>query len=374
MIRFSPRRILSLAFALLIVCLAFGLAACGGGEEEQESISPINKIPTHHWIARIDGHEISGAWLRNWAVTEVHRFESSGLPMNLDECSMIREGRELLTKLVIVALEAERRGITVSDEEVSKALSKEMSRFPSTEMWLKVLKESGLTREDRKEQIRLEALFFRYQNEVVGPEVYRDEANDEQVRAFYDTYREEVFSRPRRVHLRHIQRSAARDAPESERQHEREILSKARERALGGASFEELAKELSTDASALKGGDIGWLDESVPVLPEFKKALLELEAGGISPVLDGPQGFHLFQAVEVKPAGILPYEEVKEEVRKRLFSEAIKRRMGRHALELREQLIAAKKIEFFNLIPFTGCAMTPKEAQQIEELEKAAKP
>ncbi len=361
----------SLAFGMLVLLVAAvaGLSGCSGDKDAKEE-TPINRIPTDRWVVRVDGHEISGAWLRNWCVTQIRQLESSG-PVTVDQCDMIRSGRELLTKLVLVALEAERRGVTVSDEEIQEKLAEEMSRFPSTETWLKVLNESGLTREDRKEQLRLESLFFHYQDEIVAPEVLANEANDKVTREFYDKFREKAFSQPRSLHLRHILRASPRDAPEEERQREKALLVSARDRAVAGESFADIAKEISTDSTALKGGDIGWIDETLPILPDFKATLLELEEGQVSGVFEGPHGFHLFKAVEVKKAGIQPYEDVKDAIQKRIFSEAIKRRMGRQSLELREQFISSKKLEFFNLVPSTGCVMTPKEEEQVEELKAA---
>ncbi|MDQ7088548.1 MAG: peptidylprolyl isomerase [Acidobacteriota bacterium] len=173
-------------------------------------------------------------------------------------------------------------------EEIQEKLAEEMSRFPSTEAWLESLRNSGLSREERKEEIRLEALFFKYQDEVVAPEVMNTVAAPEMVRGYYDKYRDEIFLQPRQVHLLHLMRSVARDAPEEERLREKEVIDKARARIVGGESFEDVARELSSDTTALKGGDLGWINENAPMIPELKEAVLELEEGQLSGVLESP--------------------------------------------------------------------------------------
>ncbi len=354
----------ALAVLMAAVLLA-GLLAVGCSGEKEEEESALNKIPLQDAVVIVDGTEIRGAWLRNWCLTQLLQLKRQGLPMEVDEYSLIKAGRDLLTRIVVVAREAQRQGLTVSDEEIQEKLAEEMSRFPSTEAWLESLKNSGLSREERKEEIRLEALFFKYQDEIVAPEVMSTVATPEMIRGYYDKYRDEIFQQPRQVHLLHLMRSVARDAPEEERLREKEVIDKARERIVGGESFEDVARELSSDTTALKGGDLGWINDSAPMIPELKDAVMELEEGELSSVLESPHGYHLFLAKEVKPAGVIPFEQVKDEIRDRLFAEALKSRMERHANELVQQLQAQGKIKILPSTLYLGRALTPKEEQVV---------
>ncbi|MDR1311784.1 MAG: peptidylprolyl isomerase [Burkholderiaceae bacterium] len=65
------------------------------------------------------------------------------------------------------------------------------------------------------------------------------------------------------------------------------------------ASFEELARRFSNDASASKGGDLGWVYPGDTV-PEFERALLSLKPGEVSNPVETPFGFHLIQVLERK--------------------------------------------------------------------------
>ena len=65
----------------------------------------------------------------------------------------------------------------------------------------------------------------------------------------------------------------------------RHILVKTKEEAEaiikkleGGAKFEDLAKESSTDGTAANGGDLGYFSEG-QMVPEFEKAALALKQG-----------------------------------------------------------------------------------------------
>src|SRR5207249_1045611 len=69
-----------------------------------------------------------------------------------------------------------------------------------------------------------------------------------------------------------------------------------RARALSGESFEKLAKENSTDASAAAGGFMGGLAPG-DLRQELRTALSSLAPGQISPVLKMGNVFFLVQSV-----------------------------------------------------------------------------
>jgi peptidyl-prolyl cis-trans isomerase SurA len=65
------------------------------------------------------------------------------------------------------------------------------------------------------------------------------------------------------------------------------------------ATFEELAKLYSNDLSASKGGDLGWIYPGDTV-PEFERAMNDLQIGQVSDPIETPFGFHLIQVLERK--------------------------------------------------------------------------
>lgn len=67
----------------------------------------------------------------------------------------------------------------------------------------------------------------------------------------------------------------------------------------GAATFEELARTFSNDLSASKGGDLGWIYPGDTV-PQFERAMDELQPGEISEPVETPFGYHLIQVLERK--------------------------------------------------------------------------
>jgi peptidyl-prolyl cis-trans isomerase SurA len=66
---------------------------------------------------------------------------------------------------------------------------------------------------------------------------------------------------------------------------------------LGGDDFGDLARQHSDDASAAKGGDLGWLSPGDTV-PEFERAMDALQPGEVSDPVRSPFGFHLIKVLE----------------------------------------------------------------------------
>ena len=74
-------------------------------------------------------------------------------------------------------------------------------------------------------------------------------------------------------------------------------LTDLRERiVLGNADFAELARQHSEDASAARGGDLGWISPGETV-PDFERAMDALEVNGVSEPVRSPFGWHLIQVL-----------------------------------------------------------------------------
>lgn len=58
----------------------------------------------------------------------------------------------------------------------------------------------------------------------------------------------------------------------------------------------------------------------------MKKAVLTLEPGSVSPIIESPVGFQFFKLLSNREGGIVmqaPYDSVKEEIREQLYNQAM---------------------------------------------------
>ncbi|MGQ0525353.1 MAG: peptidylprolyl isomerase [Betaproteobacteria bacterium] len=96
------------------------------------------------------------------------------------------------------------------------------------------------------------------------------------------------------THARHILLKTNELVSESEA---RNRLLALKERLENKADFTALARAHSEDASATKGGDLGWLSPGDTV-PEFERAMNALKPGEVSTPVQTPFGWHLIQVLE----------------------------------------------------------------------------
>jgi peptidyl-prolyl cis-trans isomerase C len=121
-----------------------------------------------------------------------------------------------------------------------------------------------------------------------------------------------------------------------------DALDKARAllaRVKAGESFEKLAADNSFDlVSATKGGDLGFFGPGTMV-KEFEAAVVELKnPGDLSGIVKSEFGYHIIKLEERRPAGVLPYAEVREGLRAEARTRALR--------DAREQMINKMLAQF----------------------------
>jgi peptidyl-prolyl cis-trans isomerase SurA len=90
-------------------------------------------------------------------------------------------------------------------------------------------------------------------------------------------------------------------------------IERIRDRIVQGAKFEDQAKANSEDASAAKGGDLGWVSPGDTV-PDFERAMNGLKPGELSGPVRTPFGWHLIQVQERRTQDVTK-EKAREQAR-----------------------------------------------------------
>ena len=125
------------------------------------------------------------------------------------------------------------------------------------------------------------------------------------------------------THARHILIKTNELTSESDA---RNRLLQLKERIDNGVKFDELARLHSDDASASKGGDLGWINPGDTV-PDFEKAMDALKPGEVSAPVQSPFGWHLIQVLERRN------QDVTQERQKLLARQALRERKAEEAFQ-----------------------------------------
>lgn len=137
-----------------------------------------------------------------------------------------------------------------------------------------------------KEQIKYELLMQKAAKDNI-------KVTDDDVKEYYDGLKG-------KIHLSHILVKEKKTAEEVEKK-----LKK-------GEKFEDLAKEYSTDGTAEKGGDLGWVGKDDNMDKDFVKAAFALKTGEISGPVKSQFGYHIIKKDEERGK----YEDMKKELKK----------------------------------------------------------
>lgn len=222
-----------------------------------------------------------------------------------------RQVIEHTVNFMVVAQEARKKNMTISEEEMDRYLG-QMKKTPQFQEVLKLrnLDEAGL-----REKLREEMLVMKFmQSQVTSePEITGDE-----VQAFYREHQAE-FRQPGRVRARHIlvkaDSRASPDKADPARQKAADLLARIR----AGEDFAVLAKQHSQDpGTASKGGDLGYFKKG-DLLPEFDRVAFFLEKDQVSEPVRTPLGYHLIQVTERQNETVPPLDQVKTQVRQLLM-------------------------------------------------------
>lgn len=117
------------------------------------------------------------------------------------------------------------------------------------------------------------------------------------------------------------------------------------------ADFAELARKTSQDqASAAKGGDLGWLREDQLQLG-VRSAITALAENGVSDVVRGQDAWHVVKLNGVRPPSFLPLEQVSEGLALALRQNRMQQNVHAYvALLLQNEAIQLNEIELARYI------------------------
>lgn len=213
------------------------------------------------------------------------------------------------------------KDITVGDvDQAAGDLDPQFARLPAEQRRLAALAAlidiKAMSAEAEKEKLdqtdefkaRLAFLRERALHNEYFKDAIVDKISDADIRARYD---KEIAAMPPQVEVR-----------------ARHILVKTKEEAeaiikklAGGAKFEDLAKESSTDGSAANGGDLGYFTEG-QMVPEFEKAAFALKPGEYTKEPVQTQfGFHVIQLEDRRTKQPPAFDQVKEQIRSIILRE-----------------------------------------------------
>ncbi|MDD9858960.1 MAG: peptidyl-prolyl cis-trans isomerase, partial [Nitrospira sp.] len=244
------------------------------------------------------------------------------------EAKLLQKQHQVLNRIIerkIQLQEAREKEITVTEEEVDTAWA-QVQRNPEAYP-PEFIRSRDVFRE---EMVLRRVAEFEVQRRILVP--------FEEVRDYYQE-REQDFATPPEYHLHQI---VLQPKPDESMEELRERAETLERQLQEGASFEKLASIYSDGPTKDQGGDLEFVQKEDLRAP-LRSALDALEPGERSPVIETDIGMHILLLGEIRKGTPQPFDEVKDEVEKRLYQ---KKRLDAH----RTWLSALKDKSYINIL------------------------
>jgi peptidyl-prolyl cis-trans isomerase SurA len=231
------------------------------------------------------------------------RFEQARARFGVDPrdtVSAAKLRKNILDQLIenqVVLAEAARLSITASPQEVQQAVDREVGalreRLGGEEGFQRALSQERMTEADLRKRyepdVREQLLISR----TVSREVQsKTNVTDAEVRAFFDSHRDSLGTRPEELKLAHILVAFEADTVQAKRA--RSKADSLRALLVKGRSFEDLARQFSDDPSGQRGGDLGAFGRG-DMVPEFETVAFAQKLGEVSQPVRTRFGYHLIK-------------------------------------------------------------------------------
>jgi peptidyl-prolyl cis-trans isomerase SurA len=221
------------------------------------------------------------------------------------------------------------------DADVIRALdeTRKQYHFDTMDDLEKAVRESGISYEDFKAGKKNEII----QQQVVGREVGQNiRFTVKQEQAYYDQHKQE-FAQPEQVRLSEILVPTPDDATEAQVAQAQARADDVVAKLKAGASFEDMAKQLSTGQTASTGGDLGQFKRGDLGSSALEDPVFALQVGDNTSPIRTRQGFVVLKVTEHTQAGIPPLSAKEQEVQEALYREAIQPALRTYLTGLREK-------------------------------------
>ena len=209
---------------------------------------------------------------------------------------------QIMERLIIENIqlqEAEKRGVTVDDETLARAVSSFASNNNlSMEEFRQTLVADGTNYRQFREEIRSELIITRLQRAMINRRI---SISEQDVQALLNSpFYQQMFSDEYRVG--HIMRTLADDGTDADAQAAFAEAEGFVQELRDGAEFAQMAIAKSSASDALEGGDLGWRRAGeLPTL--FADAVIDMQVGDIVGPMASGATIHIIKLLDQRGAG-----------------------------------------------------------------------
>ncbi|MCS6772014.1 MAG: peptidylprolyl isomerase [Kiritimatiellae bacterium] len=212
---------------------------------------------------------------------------------------------QIIARLLLLQ-EADRLGLTVSDEEMASFRAELQAALPPGMDLSAILADRGISEEQFRREFADDIRVRKLIEQAVSNAVT---VSEEEIRQFYEDNSEQ-FQRPELATARHLL-VAVREGQDREEQ--RKKAEQLRERLIAGEDFAELVRKETDDPGSRETGGVYTFPRG-QMVPEFEEASFTQPIGEIGDIVETRFGFHIIRVEGREPARELTLDEVRTNI------------------------------------------------------------
>lgn len=297
-------------------------------------------------VARVNGDIVT---LSDLEARQIADVQAARVPADGVETYLRENNRRILQDAIdelLVLQRAADLGVRLRPEYVQEIVDgiKKENNIADDQDLRRQLRREGLTLEGLKRNIERSII----RRQVLGRELEgRTVVTEADARADYEA-RQADYSRSPSVQLQEI---LVKDEARAQ-----DLAARARR----GEDFAALAREHSVAPSKQSGGELGRLNRG-EMNPQLEAAAFALAKGGVSEPLRTDQGFRIIKVVDKSEGSVVPFEEAKTDILKRLTQERASRAYEAYVGGLRKENAPGIRV-MVNEVPLQLSVPTPSAA------------
>lgn len=228
---------------------------------------------------------------------------------------------QLLNQMIedrLVAMEAKKLGIEVSDAEVQEEVEAFKKQFPNPETFEAEMKKDGLTLANIEKRFRERLAIEKLHEGVIRGQVA---VTPTEVEEYYKENSREFVTRPKaEAWVITVRKSDAAIQQGIADERAKSKIEKVRKELKKGKDFSELARQNSDDDKANEGGFLGVVSKG-DLLGEFDSVLFSQNENEFSDVFETEMAYHILKTGKKYDSKPQNFEEVKDQIYDKLFRE-----------------------------------------------------
>lgn len=314
---------------LIFTLTSFSLAAQSGQEGKSDAAAVSSIFPAV--VARVNGVDIPGRDLDELVRRELNAIGNPEWKNLRTEykSELILAGVTSLINSSLLFQKAVETGVKVTDAEVQEEFQKLVKSFESEAELDQALAQLNKDRASVMKEISENLTISRFLEKTVHSKIT---VGAKEVEEYYSSHGEE-FRHPEIVRTSHILIRPDGNTPEQDaaaRQRAEALLARIKK----GEDFAKLARENSSDASASRGGDIGFTSRD-GLTPEYSEAAFSLPVGEVT-LVKIQNGYHLIKVTDKRQEGQFTLDDVKADLEGVLKNRKYQEEVNRLVSQLRE--------------------------------------